>query len=233
MFRPTHIFFDLDHTLWDYDTNAEETIRELLVSYRPLIGAEMPFDVFYPIYLGHNHRLWERYRKNEIDNLTLRYQRWEDAFHDLGVARAEWMRQIGEDFLAICPRKKALLPNAVEVLDLIAENYPLHLITNGFAPIQDVKLECSGLRDYFDVIMTPDACGYKKPHPQIFHDALNAANCPAEQALFVGDSYAEDIEGGSKVGMDVVFFNPKAKENPGRFPEIRDLLELLPLVGLG
>ncbi|MFN8396889.1 MAG: hypothetical protein U0176_19845 [Bacteroidia bacterium] len=117
MFRPTHIFFDLDHTLWDYDTNAEETIRELLVSYRPLIGAEMPFDVFYPIYLGHNHRLWERYRKNEIDNLTLRYQRWEDAFHDLGVARAEWMRQIGEDFLAICPRKKALLPNAVEVLD--------------------------------------------------------------------------------------------------------------------
>ncbi|MBP8073507.1 MAG: YjjG family noncanonical pyrimidine nucleotidase [Bacteroidia bacterium] len=233
MTRPKHIFFDLDHTLWDYETNSIETIRELLVSFQAQMGREITFDEFYPIYYAHNHDLWVRYRKNEIDNLTLRYQRWRMAFADFGIEAAAWMDRMGEAFLEECPRKTALMPNAIELLDLVSTQFPLHIITNGFAEIQDIKLDCSGLRHYFDVIVTPDVVGEKKPHPKIFHEALQAANCSPEHALYIGDSYTEDMLGGSAVGMQVVYFNPKAKENPDGFREVQDLIELTDHLSFG
>jgi YjjG family noncanonical pyrimidine nucleotidase len=231
--RPHHIFFDLDHTLWDYDTNAEETIRQLLIDYRPHFGSDLAFDEFFPVYLGHNHRLWAAYRNREIDNLTLRNQRWRDSFRDLGILHGEWIQQFGDDFLELCPRKPHLLPNAIAVLDMLSPHYPLHIITNGFAAIQDVKLECSGLRPYFEVIVTPDKSGCTKPHPEIFELALASVGCLPGNALLVGDSYPEDMIGGNAAGMHVVFFNPKGKDNPDGFPEIRDLMELTVMLELG
>jgi YjjG family noncanonical pyrimidine nucleotidase len=224
--KPQHIFFDLDHTLWDYETNSIATIHELLVEFAPQIGREMAFEEFYPIYFEHNHVLWSRYRHNEIDNLTLRYERWRMTFADFGIAEAGWMYDMSEAFLEQCPRKPGLMPNALFILDLVREHYPLHLITNGFSHIQDLKLAHSGLRQYFDVIVTPDGVGEKKPHPKIFQEALAAADCTPENALYIGDSYAEDVIGGHGAGMQVVYFNPKGKENPAGFPEIQDLMEL-------
>jgi putative hydrolase of the HAD superfamily len=230
MTKPQHIFFDLDHTLWDYETNSIETIHELLGMYSNEIGQPLTFDEFYPIYHGHNHDLWTQYRKNEIDNLALRYQRWRLAFADFGVAEAEWMYTMSEQFLDICPRKPGLMPNAMAMLDFVSKDYPLHIITNGFAPVQDLKLAHSGLRPYFDVIVTPDGVGVKKPDPKIFLAALEAANCAPQDALYIGDSYIEDMLGGKAVGMDVVYFNPKGKENLDGFQEIGDLMEIVKIV---
>ena len=228
---PKHIFFDLDHTLWDYETNSIATIHELLATYRPQMGREIPFEEFYPIYSAHNHDLWSRYRHNEIDNLTLRYQRWRMAFQDLGIAEAPWMYEMSEAFLEICPLKPNLMPNAMAVLESLAQHFPLHIITNGFAQIQDQKLAHSGLRPFFDVIVTPDDGGFKKPHPSIFLEALQKVGCAPNEALLIGDSYPEDILGGSAVGMHVVYYNPKKKGNPGGFAEVGDLLELVGMLG--
>jgi YjjG family noncanonical pyrimidine nucleotidase len=227
-----HVFFDLDHTLWDYDTNAQSTIRELLADFEPQIGRKMAFEEFFPIYHGYNQRLWEQYRDNEIDTYHLRYHRWRQAFADLGVGEGGWMQDMSEAFLDQCPRKPHLQPNAMALLEAIAGRFPLHIITNGFAPIQDLKLSHSGLRPFFDVIVTPDTSGgSKKPDPRIFHHALSEADCPAESAWYIGDSYIEDMQGGSAVGMDVIFYNPKGRLNPDGYPEISDLLELLDHLG--
>lgn len=228
--HPRHIFFDLDHTLWDYESNSIATIRELLVMFAPNMGREIPFEEFYPIYHGHNHDLWSRYRHNEIDNLTLRYQRWRMAFADLGIVEDAWMYDMSEAFLDICPRKPGLMPNAVAILEHLAPHYPLHILTNGFAHIQDEKLAHSGLRRYFDVIVTPDKGGFKKPHPQIFLEALSLIDCEPADALLIGDSYPEDIVGGNAIGLPVIFYNPKGKENPGGFPEVRDLWDLAGMI---
>ncbi len=222
-----HIFFDLDHTLWDYETNSIATIHELLETFRPQMGFTLTFEEFYPVYFTHNHALWVQYRHNEIDNLTLRYQRWRLAFADFGISEATWMYDMSEAFLDICPRKSALMPNAMALLEIVSQQYPLHIITNGFAPIQDLKLAHSGLRPFFDVIVTPDGVGVKKPHPKIFHEALAAADCLPEHALYLGDSYPEDMVGGHAVGMNVVWYNPRGRENPEGFPEIANLIELL------
>jgi putative hydrolase of the HAD superfamily len=228
--QPDHIFFDLDHTLWDYETNSVETIHELLATYAGQMGRPLTFEEFYPVYHQHNHDLWTRYRHNEIDNLTLRYQRWRMTFADFGIAEESWMHDMSEGFLEICPRKTGLMPNAIAVLEQLHPRYPLHIITNGFAHIQDQKLDYSGLRPYFDVIITPDMVGYKKPHPQIFEAALEAAGCAPAQALHIGDSYPEDIVGGSALGMQVIYYNPKQKENPDGHREIGNLMELLHLL---
>ena len=227
MIAPRHIFFDLDHTLWDYETNSIATIHELLISYRPQMGKTLTFEEFYPIYHAYNHALWTRYRHNEIDNLTLRYERWRQTFVDFGIAEASWMYDMSEAFLDICPRKPGLMPNAMALLEAVSPHYPLHIITNGFAPVQDLKLDHSGLRPFFDVIVTPDGVGEKKPHPKIFHEALAAADCLPEHALYLGDSYPEDMIGGRDVGMNVVWYNPKGRANPEGFAEIGDLIELL------
>ncbi len=230
MKRPHHIFFDLDHTLWDYETNSIETIRDLLVQFRGNIGRTITFEEFYPIYYAHNHDLWVQYRKNEIDNLTLRYQRWRMTFADFGISGAAWMDRMGEAFLEECPRKTGLMPNAMALLEQVGAAFPLHIITNGFSEIQDVKLDCSGLRRFFDVIVTPDSVGEKKPHPKIFHEALQAAGCAPEHSLYIGDSYTEDMLGGSAVGMQVVYYNPKIKENPDGFREVQDLMEIATMI---
>ncbi|MFM2375746.1 MAG: hypothetical protein RLZZ165_843 [Bacteroidota bacterium] len=233
MKRPGHIFFDLDHTLWDYEANAGLTIRELLEAFAGPIGRQLCFEEFYAVYHHHNQLLWTQYRQDEIDNHILRYERWRLAFADLGVEEGKWMQDISRQFLETCPRKPALMPNALAILDAIFPHYPMHIITNGFAPIQDLKLDHSGLRRFFKEIVTPDRSGFKKPHPQIFLDALDAAGCKPEDALYIGDSHAEDMVGGSNLGMEVVFYNPQGKANPGGFREIRDLMELAGLLELG
>jgi putative hydrolase of the HAD superfamily len=230
--RPQQIFFDLDHTLWDYATNARETVQELFVRYEDHFGKTVDFGEFYPVYKAHNMRLWEDYRNNLIDAFHLRLTRWQVAFADFGVADNGWMLQFSEDFITLCPQKLNLIPNAWHVLEILSRHYPLHIISNGLAQVQDVKLASSGLRGFFDVVVTPDVCDSKKPDAKIFLHALERAGCVAQDALFIGDNYEEDVLGGISVGMNVVYFNPEKEPNPAGHPQIEDLMELVPfLVG--
>jgi len=49
-----HIFFDLDHTLWDFDTNARLTLEDLFEEYSLKDKIKAPFQDFYKKYLHHN-----------------------------------------------------------------------------------------------------------------------------------------------------------------------------------
>lgn len=232
MTRPQHIFFDLDHTLWDYERNAEETIRELVETYRSHFGEELGFEDIFPVYSHQNEIHWDLYRKNEIDASTLRISRWQATFGHFGIGHDPWMESLSADFISICPRKTKLIPQAMEVLQSLRQHFPLHLITNGYLEVQKIKLACSGLGPFFSSMTTPETSGVKKPHPKIFMDALAEADCKPENALYIGDSYAEDVEGGNSVGMKVIYFNPDGDPNPGGFAEIKELQELASILGL-
>lgn len=230
--RPEHIFFDLDHTLWDYETNSKATIAQLLIDYQAHFGRQIHFDELFPIYSKHNFEHWDRYRKNEIDSATLRISRWEATFLDFGIERDDWIDRLSVDFITHCPQKTQLMPDAKRVLEILSKEFPMHLITNGYLDVQKVKIACSGLDQYFQEMTTPETAGVKKPNPKIFLDALEKAKCKPENALYIGDSYAEDVEGGHQVGMKVIYYNPESAENPRNFPEIQHLSELLSLLGM-
>lgn len=208
------IFFDLDHTIWDFEKNAEETLLELFDTYRfSGIGIHSP-DLFINTYNENNHRLWALYHDGKITKSELREARFADTFVELGVDPKLFPRAFEMDYLRLCPQKTNLFPHAHETLGYLKEKYTLHLISNGFADASETKVMQCDLKKYFTTIVISEAVGVHKPHPEIFHYAVTNAKTAISQSVMVGDSIEADIRGAQNVGMDAIFFNPKSSEVP-------------------
>ena len=222
-----YIFFDLDHTLWDFEKCSQETLSELFRQYHAHIGAKHRFEDFVSIYRRNNEALWRAYERNEINTAGIRKKRWELTFGEMKVEMGEWSEAMAADYIYQCPRKPHLIPGAKEVLDYLQRDYEIHMITNGWWDNQLTKLSHSGIKDYFGAIVTSDKAESKKPHRDIFDFALASAQAEKEACVYIGDSYTADVEGGMNAGWDVIYFNPKGYENSQKAPEIAELKELI------
>jgi len=220
------IFFDLDHTLWDFETNSCETISVLLDKYQDYTGGLVQTELFFNKYTRINKEVWAAYRKDEISQADLRIHRFEKSFAEIGIEKANWMLAFSEDYTEECPQKGALFPGAMELVKTLHKRTKLYIITNGFEDVQHRKLKYSGLAPYFEWVLTSESAGFKKPDPGIFHAAIRKSGLSHNRYLYVGDDYEADVKGASKAGMLPVFFNPDAKPNPDGFMEIRRLGEL-------
>ncbi len=221
-----HIFFDLDNTLWDFETNSRETLLELFEKHG-LDKLVPSFEYFHQKYVERNVMLWEQYRMNKIDKETLRGKRFEFTFWDMGIDPQLVPAGLGPDYSFHGPRKSKLFPQAEETLYYLSSKYKMHIISNGFEEVQHVKLKSSGIHHYFENIITSDAVGHKKPDLQIFEHALKATNSKAGEVIMIGDGLEVDIAGARNAGWDTVFFNPLKLEHRQHVTyEIRGLEEL-------
>jgi putative hydrolase of the HAD superfamily len=206
--RYTHLFFDLDHTLWDFDANARETLQQLHLDLKLGQRGVHDFDLFHKTYLAHNEKLWERYRKGYIKQEELRLKRMWLTLLDFRIADDELTREMSDQFLTLLPTRTILFPDTMEVLQhLTDKGYQLHLITNGFEKTQHSKLNSCGLSHFFGEIITSERANSLKPQPEIFSFALQATGASAESSIMIGDSLEIDIEGAMSVGMDGVHVN--------------------------
>jgi putative hydrolase of the HAD superfamily len=203
-----HLFFDLDHTLWDFEANAKATLQQL---YQEL---ELPnrgindFELFYQNYLIHNEKLWERYRNGFIKQDELRIKRMRLALLDFKIADETLAATLSTRFLDLLPTRTILFPNAIEVLDyLLEKNYSLHLITNGFEKTQHNKLRYSGLTPYFKQVITSEGSNCLKPQVAIFDYALSKAGAIKSESIMIGDTIEVDILGAMNAGIDQVHVN--------------------------
>jgi len=203
-----HLFFDLDHTLWDFETNAKETLLELHVRHALHERGIDDFDVFFSRYSFHNDRLWSRYTKGFIKQDELRWKRVWLALLDFKIADEVLAKQMAEQFLEGLPNRKNLFPYTIEILDYLThKNYVLHLITNGFDTIQHSKLKHSNLTGYFKEVITSEKSESLKPQKEIFEFALNIANAKVDESIMIGDNIEADIKGAMNAGLDTVFVN--------------------------
>jgi len=226
-----HIFFDLDRTLWDFEANSHQTLLELCIAYDLAEKGISDYEAFIKNYKAHNERLWDLYRVDKISQQDLRRERFQRALADYNINDTELATNIGEDYVAICPKKNKLFPHTIEVLKYLSKKYKLHIITNGFHEVQHIKLQHAGLTSYFNEIITSEQMGVKKPNPKIFNYALQKANTSAEESIMIGDDLEVDVLGAEKVGIQGVFFNPnKIKHNEDIVHEIFCLSELLALL---
>lgn len=225
--RYKHVFFDLDHTLWDYDANASASLSELAVQYN-LDGLKgFTAERFVKAFFEINFELWELYNKHQIQRKDIRSRRFPMIFKRMGYAFSDVPATFEDDYVALCPTKPNTFPNAHEVLEYLSPKYKLHIITNGFNGIQEQKLLSAGLREHFDVIVTSESANQRKPNPGIFHLALKWADAELEESIMIGDNLNSDIKGAQKVGMDHVWFNPqKLATSVTVQHEISNLLEL-------
>lgn len=203
-----HLFFDLDHTLWDFDANAKETLHEIYLEFELPGRFSAPFDDFYRSYLYHNEILWNRYHQGLIKADELKWKRMWRTLLDFKIGDEPLSKSMSGRFLELLPTKKSLFPHTREILDyLLEKKYILHLITNGFENTQMSKISNSGLTHYFTHLITSEASNSLKPQKEIFEYAMKLAGASLEESIMIGDNLEADIQGAINAGMDSVFVN--------------------------
>jgi putative hydrolase of the HAD superfamily len=212
-----HLFFDLDHTLWDFEANSRQTLAELYTTLRLREKGVDDFDLFHKKYLVHNEKLWSRYRKGFIKVDELRWKRMWLTLLEFKIGDEKLAREMGVVFLELLPTRTILFPYAMEILKYLSnKKYALHLITNGFEKTQYSKLKNAGLDIFFTEVITSEGSNSLKPHKAIFDYALLKANAQLKESIMLGDDLEADIEGARNAGMDQVYINHLNKE-----PDVR------------
>lgn len=202
-----HIFFDLDHTLWDFERNAEETKKELF-GQLGLKSLGIPsYEAFREKYVGINIDLWSLYRENRIEKKELNFKRFHLTLLEFGINDPDLGQAMADGFIEGISSRTYLFPYAKEILEYLFPRYPLYIITNGFEEVQFSKLRNSGMDKYFTSIITSEEAGCRKPDPDIFLYALRKTGALVADSLMIGDDLEVDIGGARSVGMDQLFVN--------------------------
>jgi putative hydrolase of the HAD superfamily len=203
-----HLFFDLDHTLWDFETNARLTLSDLHTNNELHAKGVPDFDLFFERYSYHNERLWDRYTKGFIKQDELRWKRMWLALLDFKLADEPLARHLAVQFLEQLPGKNSLFPYTIEILTYLKnKGYIMHLITNGFEQVQHHKIRFSNLHSFFNEVITSEASNSLKPNKEIFDYALSRSGATAHESIMIGDNQDADIQGGINAGMDTIFVN--------------------------
>ncbi|WNW02945.1 YjjG family noncanonical pyrimidine nucleotidase [Tenacibaculum sp. HL-MS23] len=217
-----HIFFDLDHTLWDFDKNSKLTFKQIIEEQ----GVKLNVDEFLNIYLPINLKYWKLYRDEKVSKSTLRYGRLKETFDALNYKISDDLISIiSEDYIKYLPNYNHLFEGTVEVLEYLKQKYELHIITNGFEEVQNLKMQKAGIDTYFKEVITSESVGVKKPNPKVFEFALMKAETIAKEAIMIGDSYEADILGALNCGMLAIHFTNETTPKKGVI-NIQSLIQL-------
>jgi len=229
--RYRSLFFDLDHTLWDYEANAEETLQEIYADYHldKLIdsGSSHFVEVFFEV----NNRLWDHFDRGLIHKSVIRNDRFDEIFKAFGVSNRETASKVNKAFITNCPHKTHTVPGAIDLLKAVKSKWSVHIITNGFKEVQWIKLNKSGLDQFVDQVFISEEMGAKKPDPVFFKKALAQSKSVAAESLVIGDNLNTDIKGARDFGLDHVYYNPKkVLHNTSVTHEVHHLSQILELI---
>lgn len=201
------ILFDLDHTLWDYETNARETLAELHTQFKLSnkgISEVEFFNSFYRV----NNELWDLYDRGLLHRDVIRLERFHRVFLFFGLHDYALSLKLSDAYISESPKKSNLMEDCLETLEYLHPHYPMVIVTNGFDEIQSTKLHSSGIHHFFKSIVTSGRAGHKKPAKEIFEFALAENNFGPHEAIMVGDNLLTDIAGAANARVDSVYFNP-------------------------
>ncbi len=208
-----HIFFDLDHTLWDFERNAEETKREMFETLKLKERGIADYETFREKYVDINLALWALYREDKVSKDELNFKRFYDTLCLLGVDDRKLGEAMAAGFIEGISTKTYLFPFAKEVLEYLYVKYPLYIITNGFEEVQYSKLKNSGMDRFFTSVITSEAAGSKKPDSEIFQYALRKTGALAAESIMIGDDLLVDMAGARQQGIDQLYVNHERKSH--------------------
>jgi putative hydrolase of the HAD superfamily len=229
--RYEHLFFDLDHTLWDFETNSRLTLFQLYDDFN-LAGLQLfTAEELYRKYRWVNRRLWTLFNTGKLTMNELRTLRFEQTFIKLGLKRTAHPDGFSEAFTEQAPKRTAVLPYTHQLLAHIHNRYKLHILTNGHPDSQHIKLQSAGIGHYFTEVVTSSCSGFAKPDKRIFSFALSKANAQAKESLMVGDNLQADVLGAKLAGLDQAYYNPAGYAHREKITyEIKCLSELISIL---
>ncbi len=219
----TDIFFDLDHTLWDFDRNSALTFEMIF----KMNAIDVPLGTFLEHYEPINLKYWKLYREEEISKEKLRFNRLNETFNAIDMEVGDnVINKLSEDYIAYLTTHNHIFDGTIELLEYLKPNYRLHIITNGFEEVQQHKLEKSKIAHYFETVTNSEMVGVKKPNPKMFHFALDLAKTSKENSIMIGDNYEADILGALNVGLDAICFNYHDEEIDSTIKQVKALEEI-------
>lgn len=219
----TDIFFDLDHTLWDFDKNSELAFETILKRDHPIIDPNLFMEKYIPI----NQACWKLYQYDKITHNELRYNRLKYSFDAINYTISDkQIERMALEYIELLPENNHLFDGTFEILDYLKSKYKLHIITNGFAEVQYKKIKNSNIGAYFQTITNSEMAGVKKPNAFIFEYALNLASANKETSIMIGDCLEADVQGALDAGLDAIFFNEKKVYVPAHVKQINHLIEI-------
>jgi putative hydrolase of the HAD superfamily len=218
-----HLFFDLDNTLWDFDRNSKTVLRQLFLEHELASKLGVDFETFHDFYYKKNDELWHLYYFNKIKKEELRHKRFYDTFFYFGWDDMDLSKEIASSYVRISPYSKHLKEGCIDILQHLNSKYQLHIITNGFAEVQNIKIDNCGLRPYFKEIIISEEHGLTKPHVDIFRLGEKLADTTADQCIMIGDNWVSDIEGAVGAGWKAVYYNIIPREE---YPQVSSITSL-------
>lgn len=225
--RITDVFFDLDHTLWDFDKNSSLTFEMIF----KMNGITLNLKDFISVYEPINLKYWKLYREEQVDKAALRYGRLSDAFNALNVTVNDTViNKLADDYITYLTSHNHIFDGTIELLEYLKPKYNLHIITNGFADAQQRKLERSKIGHFFKTVTNSEMVGVKKPNPKMFYYALDLAQAKKESSIMIGDNFEADVMGALNIGLDAICFNYHKAEITGDIKQVNHLLELKTLL---
>jgi YjjG family noncanonical pyrimidine nucleotidase len=225
------VLFDLDHTLWDYETNSKATLKVLFEEFQLQRKGITSFNYFFETFSRVNLGLWDLYDRGLIGQDVIRKERFHKVFAEAGLEDLALSLKFSSTYLQELPKGENVLPHTKETLAYLHNKYPMIIITNGFDEIQATKLYSAGIHGYFKNIVTSQRAGSKKPSKEIFEFALSEAGHQSADAIMIGDNLQTDIAGARGAGLDTVYFNPSGKPHEERVTfEITSLQDLRTLL---
>ncbi|MEE9408759.1 MAG: YjjG family noncanonical pyrimidine nucleotidase [Polaribacter sp.] len=219
-----HVFFDLDHTLWDFEKNSELTFEKILSEN----NIKIKIEVFLKVYIPLNFKYWKLYREEKVSKEELRYGRLKKTFDAINYEVSdEIINKLADEYIENLANFNHLFAGTFEILDYLKDKYQLHIITNGFEEVQSKKMINSKIHHYFDKIITSESVGVKKPNPKVFNYALTITAAKKEQSIMIGDNLEADIQGALDVGIDAIHCNfDNSKIETNKIKTVFTLLEL-------
>ncbi|MGR3811941.1 YjjG family noncanonical pyrimidine nucleotidase [Jiulongibacter sp. NS-SX5] len=223
-----HLFFDLDHTLWDFEKNAEECLHEIFDTNN-FQNFGINFQQFFPKFSEINRSLWTQLERNEITHEKIRKERFQLCLNEMGAhVSIDDSEKYNQLFLDLLPNKTSLIKDCIPVLDELKSKYVLHILSNGYFEIQLRKLSNSKIEHYFKEVITNDIAAARKPDVRIFEFALAKAKSSKNESLMIGDSHEADIKGAEMAGIQAIHFDQYDRDETSRHsPKIKELSQLL------
>jgi putative hydrolase of the HAD superfamily len=230
----TTVLFDLDGTLIEHTQDIRDLCHDTFYAFADSLSP-LTEDEFWETFWPKNHDMWymmvDGVLKGDVARLysfinTLRALRADER---LGAP----MLQHWEDGIIAATRLFDDVPPVIERLR--SAGLRLGIVTNGYTAMQNRKVRRHSLQTRVDFVLVSEEAGAHKPDRAIFDLALAQAQVAARQALFVGDTPPSDIEGALSAGLHAVLIDPRdtwAELGDGQAPKIRQLGQLLPLLGL-
>lgn len=213
------ILFDADDTLFNFD--AFSGLKVVFANY----GIEFTKN-HYNKYEKINKPLWIDYQNGKITAEQVQVLRFDNWAKKLNVPP----QQINSHFMTAMAEICTPLEGAKSLLNALKGKAKLGIVTNGFAELQQKRLEHTGLNTHFELVVISEQIGVAKPHIDFFEHALSAMGKPSrDKVLMVGDNPDSDILGGIKAGLDTCWLNINKRATPKNIIptyQVRSLKEL-------